>query len=137
MADLAVDVCGVRFKNPLVIASAPTTDTAENMRRCFEFGAGGIVIKSLSDDPAFRIAARPMFTILHRKSYPYCFSNYSTGFASPLPPGKWLVELEKGRKLADEHQAVLIGSIFSAHSPQAWAELARRLESAGAHMIEL
>ena len=137
MANLAVDVCGVKFKNPLLIASAPTTGTVENMHKCFEFGAGGIVIKSLSDDPAFQIAMRPMFTMLHRKSYPYCFSNYSIGFASPLPPDIWLIELEKGRKLADEYQAVLIGSIFSAHSPGGWAELGRRMESAGAHMIEL
>jgi dihydropyrimidine dehydrogenase (NAD+) subunit PreA len=137
MAELSVDVCGVRFKNPVLIASAPTTDTLENMRRCYDVGAGGVVIKSVSDDPAFRMAIRPMFTVLHRKSYPNCFSNYSMGFASKLQPDKWLNELEKGRKLADRYQAIVVGSIFSAESPEGWAKLAKRIETAGAHMIEL
>lgn len=137
MANLEITVCGIKFKNPIVVASAPTTKNAENMRRAFETGAGGIVVKSVSDDPNFRISIRPMFTILHKKSYPYCFSNYSIGFASNDSPDKWLVEVEKGRKWADKFQGVLIGSIFSAKSLEAWINLARKIESAGAHMIEL
>ena len=137
MADLKVSLCGVRFKNPIIIASAPTTKNAENMRRAFASGAGGLVIKSVSDDPNFRISLRPMFTILQKKGYPYCFSNYSTGFASNDAPEQWLLEVAKGRKWADEFQGVLIGSIFSAKSIEAWGDLARKIEDAGAHMIEL
>jgi dihydropyrimidine dehydrogenase (NAD+) subunit PreA len=137
MSNLEVTVCGVKFKNPVVVASAPTTKNEENIRRAFESGAGGVVMKSVSDDPNFRISFRPMFTILHKTSYPSCFSNYSTGLASNDSPDRWMKELENGRKWADRFQGVLIGSILSAKSVEAWAALAQRIEGAGAHMIEL
>ncbi len=55
MANLGVNVCGIKFKNPVVLASATPTKNADYMRRAFEAGAGGVVAKAVTDLKAFRL----------------------------------------------------------------------------------
>ncbi len=47
MADLSVTFCGVKFKNPLVLASGILGITASSWRNVVKHGAGGITTKSL------------------------------------------------------------------------------------------
>src|SRR3989338_261951 len=47
MADLSVTFCGVKFKNPLVLASGILGITASSWKRAVQNGAGGITTKSL------------------------------------------------------------------------------------------
>lgn len=47
MADLSVNFCGVKFKNPLVLASGILGITASSWRNVVVHGAGGITTKSL------------------------------------------------------------------------------------------
>ncbi|MBI2639207.1 dihydroorotate dehydrogenase [Candidatus Peregrinibacteria bacterium] len=47
MADLSVNFCGVKFKNPLVLASGILGITASSWRNVVRHGAGGITTKSL------------------------------------------------------------------------------------------
>lgn len=47
MADLSVEFCGVRFKNPLVLASGILGVTADSMANVVRNGAGGVTSKSL------------------------------------------------------------------------------------------
>ncbi len=54
MADLRTEFCGVRFKNPVLAASAEPTLSAENMKRVIETGAGGLVAKTVTDSEAMR-----------------------------------------------------------------------------------
>jgi dihydropyrimidine dehydrogenase (NAD+) subunit PreA len=51
MADLSCDFAGVRSPNPFWLASAPPTDKAYNVNRAFEAGWGGVVWKTLGEDP--------------------------------------------------------------------------------------
>ena len=51
MADLACSFAGVRSPNPFWLASAPPTDKAYNVNRAFEAGWGGVVWKTLGNDP--------------------------------------------------------------------------------------
>ena len=46
MLSLAVDFAGLRLKNPIIAASAPPTETLENIVRCAEAGVGAIITKS-------------------------------------------------------------------------------------------
>merc|ERR1711871_973558 len=48
--DVSVDICGVKFPNPLGLASAPPTGTAAVIRRAFENGWGFIVTKTYGLD---------------------------------------------------------------------------------------
>lgn len=47
MADLSVNFCGVKFKNPLVLASGILGITASSWRNVVRHGAGGVTTKSL------------------------------------------------------------------------------------------
>lgn len=47
MADLSVEFCGVKFPNPLVLASGVLGITGESMARVVRLGAGGVTSKSL------------------------------------------------------------------------------------------
>ncbi|GAB6280092.1 MAG: hypothetical protein STSR0007_01430 [Thermovirga sp.] len=49
--NLSVEYCGVRFKNPMMIASASPSKNAEYIRRCAESGAGGVIAKTFSPEP--------------------------------------------------------------------------------------
>ena len=51
MADLSVNFAGIRAPNPFWLASAPPTDKAYNVVRAFEAGWGGVVWKTLGEDP--------------------------------------------------------------------------------------
>ncbi len=51
MADLATNFAGIRSPNPFWLASAPPTDKAYNVVRAFEAGWGGVVWKTLGEDP--------------------------------------------------------------------------------------
>ncbi len=47
MVDLSVEFCGIRFKNPLVLASGILGVTADSMVNVVRCGAGGVTSKSL------------------------------------------------------------------------------------------
>jgi dihydropyrimidine dehydrogenase (NAD+) subunit PreA len=49
MADLSIDFAGIQSPNPFWLASAPPTNTGEQVMRAFELGWGGAVWKTLGD----------------------------------------------------------------------------------------
>jgi dihydropyrimidine dehydrogenase (NAD+) subunit PreA len=51
MADLSYDFAGIKSPNPFWLASAPPTDKEYNVARAFEAGWGGVVWKTLGEDP--------------------------------------------------------------------------------------
>ncbi|MEY4984280.1 MAG: NAD-dependent dihydropyrimidine dehydrogenase subunit PreA, partial [Pseudomonadota bacterium] len=51
MADLTSNFIGIKSPNPFWLASAPPTDKEYNVRRAFEAGWGGVVWKTLGEDP--------------------------------------------------------------------------------------
>jgi len=51
MANLETDFVGIKSPNPFWLASAPPTDKEYNVRRAFEAGWGGVVWKTLGEDP--------------------------------------------------------------------------------------
>ena len=51
MADLRCEIAGIKSPNPFWLASAPPTDKAYNVVRAFKAGWGGVVWKTLGEDP--------------------------------------------------------------------------------------
>ena len=43
---LSVDFCGLKLKNPVIVASATPSITADAIKRAAENGAGAVVTKS-------------------------------------------------------------------------------------------
>src|ERR1700757_2211037 len=47
MADLSIDIAGIRSPNPFWLASGPPTNTGEQVMRAFDAGWGGVVWKTI------------------------------------------------------------------------------------------
>jgi dihydroorotate dehydrogenase (fumarate)/dihydropyrimidine dehydrogenase (NAD+) subunit PreA len=134
--DLRVQYCGVSFKNPVIVASASPTKDGDYMRRCAEAGAGGLISKTFSPEPLTQKYVSPRFTVLHKKGWPHCYSNYSCEFLATYDTDEWFRQLALGKKACDEHDCTFVGSISGVSLPN-WAELAKRMEDLGSPMIEL
>jgi dihydropyrimidine dehydrogenase (NAD+) subunit PreA len=62
MPDLSTTFCGVQFANPFVLAPAPPTDEVEMLRRGFEAGWAGAVLKTTSVASTLVPLKYPMIT---------------------------------------------------------------------------
>jgi dihydroorotate dehydrogenase subfamily 1 len=81
MADLAVEVCGLRFRNPILPAAGPPVRDGAAIVACAEGGAGGLVSKTIST----RAAEPPTPNMAE---IPHGMVN--TELWSELPPEQWL-----------------------------------------------
>src|SRR5688572_15247813 len=53
MASLSIEFAGLNLKNPIIAASAPPTETVENIIKCAEAGVGAVVTKTSANfDPS-------------------------------------------------------------------------------------
>ncbi len=142
MADLSIDFCGVRIKNPLVAASAEPTLNAHNMKKCIDAGAGGVIAKTMTDSPEMReLTTRSKWRFLNEKHQvaqgrvPRAFSLYGRSGLALESPEEFLPEIRETVKYAAGHGAVVIGSIDSV-THEGWVTLARQIEDTGVSLIE-
>src|SRR3954469_1652930 len=54
--ELAVSFTGLRFENPFLLASAPPTESENNIMRAFDAGWGGVVTKTIGLHPVVNVA---------------------------------------------------------------------------------
>ena len=81
MADLSVEICGIRFPNPIFTAPGPPVRTGLACVRCAEGGAGAIVTKTISVAAAG--PARPNIAEIQH-------GMLNCELWSELPPEAWL-----------------------------------------------
>lgn len=143
MANLEVNFCGVRFKNPVVASSAEPTLNANNMKKCIDAGAGGLVAKTMTDsEPMRELTRRSKWRFLNEKhevcqgKVPRAFTLFGRSGLALESPEEFLPEVKKALAYAAQHDAVVIGSIASTEIP-GWAELAGQMEDVGVPLIEL
>jgi dihydroorotate dehydrogenase/Pyruvate/2-oxoacid:ferredoxin oxidoreductase delta subunit len=143
MANLTVQFCGVRIKNPVVSASAEPTLNAHNMKKCIDSGAGGVIAKTMTDSPAMReLTTRSKWRFLNERhevcqgKVPRAFSLYGRSGLALEPPEVFLPEIRKTLKYAKEHDTVVIGSIASTEI-SGWVELGKQMEDVGVPLMEL
>ena len=130
--NLAVDCCGVHFENPFILASAPPTAGLDLIRRGFEAGWSGAVVKTLIPEPVNNIQNR--FAVLKQGGRIIGFENLE--LLSERSPDEWY-GIISALKREFPHK-VIIGSIMGdARSPEQWLALARGCQDAGADMLEL
>jgi len=134
--DLSVVVCGRKFKNPIVVASATPTKDAKYMKKCIDEGAGGVVAKTVTFEPKLQRYVSPRFTVLHKRGWPHAFSNYSCEFLATHTPEEWVDELKAAARYCRERDAVIIGSI-SGSTLETWEKLAVMMAGTGVDMMEL
>jgi len=138
--DMAVDFCGIRFPNPFILASAPPAATMEMIGRAFEAGWAGAITKTMVIDEKAWVDVTPR---LWQLSFPnstkdykkiYGFENIELGTQRSF--STWLKEIEQLRKKYPKN--VIMASIMDdASKPEGWQLLAKKVEEAGAHIVEL
>jgi dihydropyrimidine dehydrogenase (NAD+) subunit PreA len=131
---LGVDFCGVKFKNPFILASAPPTTTGEMIMRAFDAGWGGAIIKTLvpEGEPVLNVAPR-LASLTYGKSRMSVIQNIE--LTTDRGIRVWLKEMGQIKKRYPDR--VVIASIMAAGpAKKDWQELTRRVQGSGADMIE-
>jgi len=130
--DLSATCLGVTFRNPFILASAPPTATGDMVRRAFEAGWGGAVIKTLIHEPVHNLPNR--FAVIRNGCRITGFENLE--LLSEQTPDQWFEAIAVIK--ADFPHCPIIGSIMgSPDLPDQWLSLARGCQDAGADLLEL
>ncbi len=147
MADLSVNIAGVRFKNPVWTSSSEVTENFDKMKRAFDMGAGAVVAKSYTNSYEYRKATdiakycfigedrRPVYG----RDVPKLFTNYCRTGIGPVEETEdgWFEELEKIQKYAKLCDGQVVGSVFGSTDIDEMIRLSKKMEQVGIPMIEL
>ncbi|MFQ5533594.1 MAG: NAD-dependent dihydropyrimidine dehydrogenase subunit PreA [Sphingomonadales bacterium] len=134
MVDLSNDFIGIRSPNPFWLASAPPTDKAYNVVRAFEAGWGGVVWKTLAEDPPVVNVNGPRYGALHgRERELIGFNNIELISDRPLEVN--LREIKEVKR--DWPNRAMVVSVMVPCQEEAWAGILPKIEATGADGIEL
>lgn len=130
--DLSVEFCGVPFRNPFMLAAAPSTDSKEMVARGFEAGWAGAVLKTTSVESEEVSIAYPIMSSLRPGSRMVGLHNID--LISERHIGTVVEDVVWLKERFPEHRVVVS---LVASSRQEWVDLIRQAEDAGADLIEL
>ena len=131
--DLSITFLGVKFPNPFCLSSSPVGNDYDMCKKAYDVGWGGIVFKTIGPKSYVINEVSPRFDKLDKEAEPF------VGFKNMEQIAEHSLE-ENLRDLARlkkeyPHQ-VLIASIMG-NDEESWEDLARKVEKAGADMIEM
>ena len=133
MADLRTSIAGIVSPNPFWLASAPPTDKAYNVERAFRAGWGGVVWKTLSEDP-------PVVNVSSRYGAVTLGNRRMAGFnnielISDRPLNINLNEIREVKKRWPDRAMVV--SLMVPCVEESWKNILAQVESTGADGVEL
>ncbi len=132
MAKLNCTIAGIKSINPFWLASAPPTDKYINVVRAFAAGWGGVVWKTLGQDPAV-VNVSSRYGIHKNRNHIIGMNNIELISDRPLQTN--LNEIALVRK--EWPDRVIIGSMMAVIEERAWKELAIKIAQSGVHGLEL
>jgi dihydroorotate dehydrogenase subfamily 1 len=139
--DLKVEVAGTTFKNPVLPAASELVFDGPSAKRIAESGVGGIVTKTFTSSPEFRVRLRPYQFPLARFDTAFRKSGSFYSLASPHVEEMDVVMEKNIPEIAQICKAKgipLIVSFFEKPNEMAaWKKVAKGFERAGAKMLEL
>ncbi len=130
MADLSIDFAGIKSQNPFWLASAPPTNTGEQIMRAFDAGWGGAVWKTLGD-PIVNVTSR--FGGLDYGGQRMMGLN-NIELITDRPLAVNLAEIREVKRRYPKH--VVIASLMT-ETKDDWKTLIRKAEDAGCDGLEL
>ncbi len=132
--DLACEFLGIRSPNPFWLASAPPTDKAYNVNRAFEAGWGGVVWKTLGEDPPIVNVSGPRYGAIHSNDRRVIgFNNVELITDRPLETN--LKEIRQIKR--DWPDRAVVVSVMLPMNREAWAKYVPMIEDTGADALEL
>ena len=143
MANLKTKFCGLEFKNPIVVASAETGNSLDNIKKCIDYGAGGVIIKTVGDIPEMQtLTNNSKYAILNdqgesiqgkvnRSFFFYSRSGYAKEHYTD-----WVPILRDAQAYAQKNDSHIIGNIAS-NTIKGWIKLAKVMKECGIQLVEL
>jgi dihydropyrimidine dehydrogenase (NAD+) subunit PreA len=132
--DLSVEYCGLRFENPFVLSSAPPTDSYEMVRRAFQAGWAGAIMKTTSVESYQVDIAYPIMTSMGYEEK----KGVALGNIDNISEWHMDVMEDAVRRLKDEFPSKVVGlSLWGTTNKDHWEELTRRSVDAGADLVEV
>ncbi|MDX6750608.1 NAD-dependent dihydropyrimidine dehydrogenase subunit PreA [Geminicoccaceae bacterium 1502E] len=133
MADLRCEIAGVKAPNPFWLASAPPTDKEYNVVRAFEAGWGGVVWKTLGEDPPV-VNTTSRYGALHYRGHRMMgFNNIELISDRPLQVN--LQEIKRVKK--DWPDRAILVSLMVPCEEESWKAILGVVEETGADGVEL
>ena len=130
MADLSIDMCGIKSPNPFWLASAPPANSGEQVMRAFDAGWGGAVWKTLGN-PIVNVSSR-FGGLDYNGQRVSGFNNIELITDRPLATN--FKEIYEVKKKYPKH--AVIASLM-VETKEEWKEIIKRSEDAGADGLEL
>lgn len=131
MADLRINLAGIKSPNPFWLASAPPTNSGYQVQRAFEAGWGGAVWKTLGD-PIINTTSRFAAATFNGKKVAG-FNNIELITDRPLEVN--LKEIYETKKRFPNH--AIIASLMVEPQQEKWHEIVKRVEEVGVDGLEL
>ena len=133
MADLRCTIAGVTSPNPFWLASAPPTDKQYNVERAFKAGWGGVVWKTLGEDPPV-VNTTSRYGAVHFRGHRMAgFNNIELITDRPLEVN--LREIAEVKKKWPDR--AMIVSLMVPCEEENWISILKAVEPTGADGIEL
>ena len=133
MADLRSNFVGIKSPNPFWLASAPPTDKEYNVVRAFKAGWGGVVWKTLGEDPPI-VNVSSRYGALHSADQRMIgFNNIELITDRPLDIN--LREIKQVKR--DWPDRAVVVSLMVPCTEESWKAILPQVEETGADAVEL
>lgn len=134
MADIRSNFLGIHSPNPFWLASAPPTDKEINVTRAFEAGWGGVVWKTLGEDPPVVNVSGPRYsTLMSQDRRVIGLNNIELITDRPLQTN--LEEIARVKRNWPDR--AMIVSLMVPCVEESWKRILPMVEDTGADGIEL
>ncbi len=131
MADLSVNICGIDSPNPFWLASAPPTNTGDQIARAFDAGWGGAVWKTLGE-PVENVYSRYSSVDINGQKM-MGLNNIELITDRSLEVN--LIEIAEVKRRYPDNAVIV--SLMVESNADAWDDIIKQVEQAGADGIEL
>ena len=130
MADLSIDMCGIKSPNPFWLASGPPANCGEQVMRAFDIGWGGAVWKTLGT-PVVNVSSR-LAAVKYSGNAMMGLNNIELITDRPLETN--FKEIYEVKKRYPNHAVVVS---LMVETKDEWTEIVNRSIDAGADGLEL
>ncbi len=135
MADLSVQVDGLRLPNPFVIGSGPPGTNANVIGKAFDEGWGAVICKTVSLDASKVVNVAPRYARMRANQTKEVIGWQNIELISDRAFDVWEDEF---KQIKDKYpDRVLIASIMEEYNKDAWVEIVERCQACGVDGFEL
>ena len=135
MADLSVNVNGLKMPNPFVIGSGPPGTNANVIGKAFDEGWGAVIAKTVSLDASKVVNVAPRYGRLRGNDRKDIFGWENIELISDRSFDVWIDEF---KQIKDKYpDGILIASIMEEFNKDAWIEIVEQCQDCGVDAFEL